>query len=151
LKVSVASRAGGFIAHTLPAILMMLAIAGCAGLQPDPSVLADQKESMLSAAGFKMLPADTPDKLAKAQSLPQMKVKYFSNGDGAVRYWMADGQFCHCVYVGNESNFQKFKQMQFQAQLANEQNQAAEMQSAAAQEEQMELMDPMLVGPVWIY
>jgi hypothetical protein len=136
---------------TLGAIIVTLALAGCASLQPDPAVLADQKESMLSAAGFKMLPADSPEKLAKAQALPQMKVKYFSGSDGSVHYWMSDAQFCHCVYVGSESNYQKFKEMQFQAQLANEQNQAAEMQSVAAQEEQMEMMDPLLAGPVWIY
>jgi hypothetical protein len=41
--------------------------------------------------------------------------------------------------------------MQFQAQLANEQSQSAEMQSMAAQEEEMEMMNPMLVGPVWLY
>ena len=58
---------------------------------------------------------------------------------------------CHCVYVGNEADYQKFKQMQFQAQLADEQNQAAQMQAEAAQEEQMELMNPMLIGPMWIY
>ena len=151
MKVSIVSRVHGFVAITLITLIMMLAIAGCASMQPDPAVLADQNESMLSAAGFKMLPADNPDKLAKAQSLPQMKVKYFSANDGSVHYWMADAEFCHCVYVVNESAYQKFKQMQFQAQLANEQSQSAQMQSMAAQEEEMEMMNPMLMGPVWLY
>ncbi len=65
---------------------------------------------MLSAAGFKMLPADTQDKLAHAQSLPQLKVKYFTDPDGTLHYWMADAQYCHCVYIGNEAAYQKFKQ-----------------------------------------
>ncbi len=106
---------------------------------------------MLSAAGFKMIPADTPEKLAHAQSLPQLKLKYFTGKDGAPRYWMADAQFCHCVYVGTEANYQSFKQMQFQARLAAEQNESAEMQQQAAQEEQMEFMDPMFIGPMWYY
>jgi hypothetical protein len=145
LKISISSHFYGFLA------IILIALAGCAAFQPDPQVAADQKESMLSAAGFKMLPAETPDKLAHAQSLPQLKVKYFTDSDGTLHYWMADAQFCHCVYVGNESSYQQFKQMQFQAQLANEQNQAAQMQAEAAQEEQMELMNPMLVGPMWLY
>ncbi len=147
MKISISSRCYGFIAITL----IMLALAGCAAFQPDPQAAADQKESLLSAAGFKMLPADTPDKLAHAQSLPQLKVKYFTDKDGTLHYWMADAQYCHCVYVGNEAAYQKFKQEQFQAQLANEQNQAAQIQAEAAQEEQMEFMDPMFVGPMWVY
>ena len=50
--------------------------------QPDPRVAADKKESMLSAAGFKMVPAETPEKLAHAQSLPQLKVQYYTDADG---------------------------------------------------------------------
>jgi hypothetical protein len=145
LKISVASLLYGIIAITL------LALAGCSALHPDPQVAADQKESLLSAAGFKMLPADTQDKLAHAQSLPQLKVKYFTDPDGTLHYWMADAQYCHCVYIGNEAAFQKFKQLQFQAQLAAEENQAAQMRAEAAQEEQMEFMNPMFVGPMWVY
>jgi hypothetical protein len=145
LKISISAVFYGFIA------MLLLALAGCAAFQPDPRVAADKKESMLSAAGFKMVPAETPDKLAHAQSLPQLKLQYYTDADGAVRYWMADAQYCHCVYVGNQSNYQQFKQMRFQAQLAAEQNQAAQMQAEAAQEEQMEFMNPMMMGPMWVY
>lgn len=148
MKISILSHFYSFIAITLT---MLLAIAGCAALQPDPQLQADQKESMLAAAGFKMLPAETPEKLARAQSLPQLKVKYFTARDGSVRYWMADAQFCQCVYLGSESNYQKFKELDFQARLASEQRESAELQMEAAQQEQMEMMDPMLVGPVWLY
>ncbi len=147
LKLSMLSRCCGLIGITA----IVLTLGGCAAFQPDPAQIADQKESMLAAAGFKMLPADTPEKLAHAQSLPQLKTKYFTDSDGTVKYWFADAQYCHCVYVGNESSYQKFKQMQFQAQLAAEQNQAAQMREDAAQEEQMEFMNPMLMGPVWFY
>ena len=135
----------------LIAIITMLMLTGCSALQPDPRIAAEQKESMLSAAGFRMLPAQTPDKLAHAQSLPQLTIKYYTDPDGTLHYWMADAQYCQCVYVGNAAAYQKFKQMQFQAQLAAEQSQAAQMQAEAAQEEQMELMNPMLVGPMWVY
>ena len=146
MKISITDFLRGFIA-----IIIVIVLAGCAAFQPDPRVAADKKESMLSAAGFKMLPADTADKLAHAQSLPQLKVKYFSDPDGKLHYWFADAQYCHCVYVGNEASYQKYKQMQFQAQLASEQAQSAQMQATAAQEEQMEFMNPMLMGPMWVY
>jgi hypothetical protein len=148
LKISLSAIWYGALASTL---ISLLALAGCSAFQPDPRVAADQKESLLSAAGFKMLPADTPDKLAHAQSLPQLKVKYFTAKDGTLRYWMADAQYCQCVYIGDETAFQKFKQEQFQAQLAAQQNQAAEIQAEAAQEEQMEFMDPVFAGPMWVY
>ncbi len=137
--------------RTLAVALLMFSLAGCAAFQPDPAVAAQQKESLLSAAGFKMLPAETPEKLAHAQSLPQLKVKYFTGTDGTPHYWMADAQYCHCMYVGTEANYQQYKQMQFQAKLANEQNQSAQLQSQTAEDEQMEFMNPMLMGPMWIY
>jgi hypothetical protein len=148
LKISLSAIWYGALASTL---ISLLALAGCSAFQPDPRVAADQKESLLSAAGFKMLPADTPDKLAHAQSLPQLKVKYFTAKDGTLRYWMADAQYCQCVYIGDETAFQKFKQEQFQAQLAAQESEAAQMRAEAAQEEQMEFMDPVFAGPMWVY
>ena len=152
LKTAFFSRRSSLGAIALTALsLNMLALAGCAAFQPDPQAAAEQKESLLSAAGFRMLPAETPEKLAHVQSLPPLKVKYFTDPDGTLHYWMADAQYCHCVYVGNEAAYQKYKQMQFQAQLAAEESRAAEMRAEAAQEEQMELMNPMLMTPMWVY
>jgi hypothetical protein len=132
-------------------LAIAMVLAGCALFQPNPQQQADDKESMLSAAGFRMLPAQTPDKLAHIESLAQLKVKYFTDKEGALRYWMADSKFCRCVYMGNESAYQKYKQMEFQAKLANEQHESSELQMEAAQQEQLDFMNPMLVGPMWMY
>lgn len=45
---------------------------GCAYTQRQK---AQQIEPMLSAAGFKMKIADTPEKLAKLQAMPQLKFR----------------------------------------------------------------------------
>lgn len=133
----------------LAAALVTIALAGCAAMQPTPEQRAGRIEPMLSAAGFKMLPADNQQKLGHLQSLPQFQVKYFGDNDGANRYWMADAQVCHCLYLGDENAFQQYQKLRFEQRLADEQQEAAEEQMGAAQ---MEMMNPFAFGgPVWVY
>src|SRR5690349_18871111 len=119
------------------AVVLAGALAGCAAMQPTPEQRAEQIEPMLSAAGFKMLPADNQQKLNHLQSLPQFEVKYFPGEDRAMRYWMADAQVCHCLYLGDENAFQQYQKLRFEQRLADEQQQAAEEQMGAAQMEMM--------------
>jgi hypothetical protein len=134
------------------AAILALAIAGCAAMQPTPEQQADQLEPMLSAAGFRMLPADNQQKLDHLQSLPQFQVKYFPAAEGGTRYWMADAQVCHCLYIGDEQAFQQYQKLRFEQHIADEQQQAAEEQMGAAQMQEMNMMNPfMMGGPIWVY
>ena len=56
----------------LPVIVLATLGSGCAYTQRQK---AQQIEPMLSAAGFKMKLADTPEKLAKLKAMPQLKLK----------------------------------------------------------------------------
>jgi hypothetical protein len=135
--------------HGFAAVLLTIALAGCAAMQPTPQQRADRIEPMLSAAGFRMLPADNQQKLDHLQSLPQFQVKYFGDNGGANRYWMADAQVCHCLYLGDDNAFQQYQKLRFEQRLADEQQQAADEQMSA---EQMEMMNPFAFGgPVWVY
>jgi hypothetical protein len=90
---------------------------------------------MLAAAGFKMLPADTPERQAQLAILPphQLLVQHLNAaGNDTDGYVYADRDFCHCLYVGNANAFQAFQQMAFQKRLADERLQAAEMEENAA-------------------
>jgi hypothetical protein len=49
-------------------LVIALALMGCATIQKGETL---EKEQMLAAAGFRIKPADTPEKLAALQSFPQ--------------------------------------------------------------------------------
>ena len=117
---------------------------GCA---ESPQHRAQRLEPMLSAAGFNMLPADTPSGSEGWRPTP-LKMRYhFSNGKP--HYWFADPYVCNCVYVGNEAEFQKYQQLKLQQQMVEREQAAAEMNENAAEQEQFNFM--MWPGSPFIY
>jgi hypothetical protein len=104
-------------------------------------------ESMLSAAGFQMLAADSPEKRQQLESLPPMKLSYYIGKNGRIYYWMADPNFCRCLYHGNEQAYQNYQRLKLQQQFERKQQEIAEDSLAAAQMEQMEMMNPF--GFAW--
>ncbi len=108
-------------------------------MQETPQQRAERIEPMLSAAGFHMLPADTPSRIAETQRLTQLKVRYFID-NGKPRYWFNDPVNCHCVYVGGEKNYQQYEQIRLSQQAAQQEVEAARLNEDAMQEEQMNMM-----------
>ncbi|MDR6951844.1 cytochrome c556 [Ancylobacter sp. 3268] len=112
----------------LPSIaaLMLVSVTAAA------CVTATQdKENMLSAAGFQMRLANTPEKVASLQKLPPHKFTVQSqNGQPVFLY--ADPTVCGCLYVGTQENFQNYQQMAFQQRMVNEQQMTAMMNQQAA-------------------
>src|SRR5216684_5159359 len=113
-------------------------LAGCS-LQETPQQRAERIEPMLAAAGFHMLPADTPERIAETQRLTPLKVRYFID-NGKPRYWFNDPVNCHCVYVGSEKNYQQYEQIRLSQQAAQQEAEAARMNEEAVQQEQMNMM-----------
>lgn len=101
-----------------------VAVAGCV-------TETENKENMLSAAGFQVRIADTPTKVASLKSLPshQFIVK---NQNGQPVYIYADPTVCGCIYYGNQSNFQAYQQMVFQQQIVSQEQMAAMINQQAA-------------------
>ena len=106
----------------LAAIAACLAAAACA----TPQQRAEDRENLLSAAGFTVRPANTPARVLSLRSLPANKVVQQTTG-GNVRYVYADPLVCACLYVGDQAAFGRYRQMVFQRQLANEQSMTAQM------------------------
>jgi hypothetical protein len=131
---------------SLSAALVALALGGCSALQPTPQQRAQHLDPMLSAAGFQMIPASTPEKAAQLKQLPPLKVNYYTGKDGKLRYWMADPYDCNCIFLGDEQAYQKYQDLRLQAKIARQEEEAAEEQQEAAQQMQMEMMDPFY-GP----
>ena len=101
---------------------------GCALTQRQK---AAKTEPMLSAAGFKMKLADTPEKLAKLQALPQLTFRTLKRR-GKLYYAYTDVEGCRCTYLGNESAYQNYQGLLQQQRIAQQDREAAAVDQDAA-------------------
>lgn len=109
---------GGRLA--IPAVAIALALAGCAGQE-----IANQ-ESLLAAAGFRVLPANTPEREASLRSLPPGELVLVPrNGKSAWMY--ADPYRCHCLYVGGEHAYQAYARLAVHQRIAETRLQDAQL------------------------
>ncbi|MBW1750071.1 MAG: hypothetical protein JRJ37_05130, partial [Deltaproteobacteria bacterium] len=65
------------------------------------------------------------EKIAHLQSMQQRKLLTHIK-DGSVYYAYADAQFCKCMYMGSEKNYQEYQKLHVE-QTTAEMNQAAAM------------------------
>jgi hypothetical protein len=88
-----------------------------------------EKQNMLSAAGFRAVPADSPERQTHLKSLPRDQITPVRR-DGTVYYVFPDPKN-NILYMGDEQNYQKYHQLRFQRQLADDQLAAAQMWNTA--------------------
>jgi hypothetical protein len=112
----------------LPVIGLGVVASACAYTQRQK---AQQVEPMLSAAGFKMKLADTPEKLAKLQGMPQLKLKPLTRS-GKVYYAYVDADGCRCTYLGDEAAYQSYQILRQQQQNARADTVAGNVNEDAA-------------------
>lgn len=129
----------------MPTLTRLAAIAVALSLLPACTYIkredADQVESTLAAAGFRMKLADTPEKLAKLQGMPVRKI-FTETRDGEPVYLYADPDFCKCLYAGRQAQYDRYQRLAFEQKIAQEHVEAAEMNEDAA-------MDWGMWGPFW--
>ena len=107
---------------TLLTIGALLALAiGC--------TTTKERENMLSAAGFKMVPANTPEREAHLKSLPADKITPVQR-EGTTYYTFPDPKN-NVLYVGREQQYQEYRKLRYQKQLADEQLETAQMNEDA--------------------
>ena len=93
----------------------LLGIVGCT----TPQQQVSQKEDLLSAAGFQIRIADSPQRIVALKSLPPNKfVTRVKNGQLVYQY--ADPLVCRCIYFGTQQNWDAYRQEVFQQRLADE-------------------------------
>jgi len=121
----------------------LVAIAICVMLSACTSEAqrVQNKEDMLAASGFTVVPANTPQRQASLASLPPHKFVRQVRGDKVI-YTYADPTICSCLYVGNEAAYGRYRENVFEKHLANEQQMTAEM---------YQNMDWGVWGPGWYY
>ena len=91
----------------------------------------EQREDLLSAAGFIVRPANTPERQAMLNRLPPHKFVQRVNGD-VVHYVYADPLVCGCLYVGTQQAYNQYKANQLQQNLVDEQQMTAQTYSDAS-------------------
>src|ERR1700753_1928294 len=96
-----------------------VAVAACAAQ-------VQNKEDMLAAAGFTLVPANTPQRQASLSSLPPHKFVHQVRNN-VVLYTYADPTICDCLYVGNQAAYDRYRQDVFVKHVANEQEMTAQM------------------------
>ncbi len=140
--------------RTIALLVLVMVAAECSLFQESSQQRAERIEPMLSAAGFRMLPADTPEKLADLKTLTPLKLRYFTH-DGKLQYWFADPTVCTCLYIGDEAAYQSYQQYVVQERAQEQAAQSAQMEAQALQQEQLNfLMWPYgspypFWGPPW--
>lgn len=89
------------------------------------------REDKLSAAGFIIKPANTPDRQAMLKRLPANQFVQRQNGD-TIHYVYSDPIVCGCLYVGTQQAYNQYKANQLAQHLANEQQMSAQTYQDAA-------------------
>ena len=102
------------------AVVAILALGGCASTTNGTAKF----EQTLIAGGFRMKLADTPEKLAHLQTLPQKRIVPRQK-DGKVYYVFADPDQ-KALYVGDAQAYQQFQDLRLQQQDAEQNAMAAE-------------------------
>ena len=105
--------------QTLAAVAV-LATAGCA------QQIIGQRENMLAAAGFRVQPANTPERVQSLQTLPPNRF-VMQDMNGRQVWVYADPVVCKCLYVGSPENYQAYHQLAFQQHLADQRLEAAQL------------------------
>ena len=129
IKVSPPGRA---IPAALRILVMVAAlgilVAGCAAIRNEQAI---ETERLLSASGFQMKLANTPEKLEHLKTLTQRKLVPHQR-HGAIFYVYADAETCHCLYVGTEDAYQRYQKLSLQREIADKKLKAAQMNQDTA-------------------
>jgi hypothetical protein len=86
---------------TLLALLLALA---CQTYQQN------KKENILADAGFKLIAANTPERIQALNNLPPGKISKVDR-DGTTYYVYPDAAGCRCLRVGREEQYQRYVKM----------------------------------------
>lgn len=84
-----------------------------------------QTEDLLSAAGFKIMPASTLEQQTHLKTIPSGKITSVQR-DGKM-YFVYPDKAHQVIYVGTDAQFQEYQKLRLKNQMAAEQVEAAQM------------------------
>jgi len=112
------------------ALIGSLLVAGALSACETQRQIVSEHEDRLSAAGFIIKPANTPERQGMLARLPSNKFVMRQNGD-SIHYVYADPLVCSCLYVGTQQEYNQYKANELAQHLANEQQLTAQTYSDA--------------------
>ncbi|KXV01907.1 hypothetical protein CR51_20905 [Caballeronia megalochromosomata] len=115
------------LATVLTALSASMLLAACA----TPVERANEKNDLLSAAGFRIVPVTTEQQRVQLQTLPPNRVVQKIK-DGRVIFVYADPYACGCLYIGDETAWDNYKREQLQQHFIDQERMNAEMNENAA-------------------
>lgn len=130
ISYNLRTLAGRKSAKFASAFVTLLCIVGLAACETTRETVS-RHEDNLSAAGFIMRPANTPERQAMLNRLPPHRFVKRVNGD-TVHYVYADPLVCDCLYVGSQKAYSNYQRYLEQKSLTDEQLTTAQMYSDPA-------------------
>ena len=113
--------------HNFVKVLTPIALSGllcaCALMQSEK---VNNTEKLLAAAGFKMILANTPEKMDHLKTLSQYKLVPQVK-DGVTHYIYADAANCRCFYWGQEDTYQAFLILQKKSSISDDDRMTSQM------------------------
>jgi hypothetical protein len=116
--------------------VLLVVFCGCTAVNPmtgqswpkTAQQQAQEIEPMLDTAGFQSLPASSPQQKNRLKALPSMKLGYYLDQHGAANYWLADPDYCGCLFHGDEAAYQRYQVLKKDNQTAENDRQALQAQ-----------------------
>ncbi|HKV56072.1 MAG TPA: hypothetical protein VJN94_15675 [Candidatus Binataceae bacterium] len=131
-SVAISAGARASIVGSLLAVAVGLVFGGCASVAPMMPFAATQSaqqraeeiEPILETAGFRSLPATTSEQKRRLAALPPLKVGSYIDQHGRANFWMADPDYCACLFHGDEAAYQRYEQLKMDDMQAEHDRQA---------------------------
>jgi hypothetical protein len=118
------------------ALATAVALSGCAGLEQSMQASdAQEVETQLRFANFRLIPSDTPQRIESMRSLPPLAFSRVLRR-GQPYFVYADPVSCMCLWVGTRADYDRFLQLSAEAQMNTQQEIAQDI------EMQADLWDP---------
>lgn len=102
-------------------------LAACAS----PVERANEKNDLLAAAGFRIVPVTTEEQRLELHTLPPNRVIQKTR-NGKVIFLYADPYACACLYIGDQTAWDNYRREQLQQNLVDQERLNAEMNENAA-------------------
>ena len=99
-----------------------LPLVGCATLDRDEAL---ERERVLMAAGFRLRPADTDERLAYVKAMPPFKLAAQVE-DGRLVYSYADPEYCQCLFLGGPMEYSAYRRLSLENESADGREQIPE-------------------------
>jgi hypothetical protein len=115
---------------------LLAVICGCSAVNPivaqswpqTPQEQAQEIEPLLDTAGFQSLLASNPEQKNRLKALPSMKLGYYLDQHGKANYWLADPDYCGCLFHGDEAAYERYQLLEKDNQTAENDRQALQAQ-----------------------